>query len=71
LAGQEIFLYSIPSRLDLRLMQTPVQWVLGTLSPKIKQLGYEADHSPPSRVEVKNGGTQPPLPIFLHGMLLN
>jgi hypothetical protein len=28
----------------------------------VKQQGRKADHSPPSRVEVKNGGTIPTLP---------
>jgi hypothetical protein len=33
-----------------------------TLSPEVKQLGHEADHSPPSNAEVKYGGAIPPLP---------
>jgi hypothetical protein len=36
--------------------QLPLQLVLGMKSP-----GCEADHSPPSSVEVKNGGAIPPL----------
>jgi hypothetical protein len=41
----------------------PVSYLIGTgaLSPGIKWLGREADHSPPS-AEVKNGGAIPPLP---------
>jgi hypothetical protein len=35
------------------------------------QQGHEADHSPPSSAEVKNGGATPPLPICHHGMVLN
>jgi hypothetical protein len=31
------------------------------LSPGVKRQGREADHSPPSRAEVKNGGAVPPL----------
>jgi hypothetical protein len=34
-----------------------IEWVPWDLCP-----GREADHSPPSSVEVKNGGTIPPLP---------
>jgi hypothetical protein len=34
----------------------------GALSLGVKQLGREADHSPPCNVEVKNGGVIPPLP---------
>jgi hypothetical protein len=41
------------------------------ISPGVKRLCREADHSPPSSVEVKNGGVIPPLPICLHGVLLN
>jgi hypothetical protein len=33
----------------------------GDLSPEVKWLRYEADHSPPSGAEVKNGWTIPPL----------
>jgi hypothetical protein len=32
----------------------PIQRVLGTLSPGLKRPGREADHSPPSCVEIKN-----------------
>jgi hypothetical protein len=32
------------------------------LSPKLKLQGREADHSPPSVAEVRNGGTVPVLP---------
>jgi hypothetical protein len=34
----------------------------GVLSPGVKQLGREADHSTSSGAEVKNGGAIPPLP---------
>jgi hypothetical protein len=44
--------------------QPPVQWVLGALSPGVKHQGREADHSPPSCTEVKNGGAIPPLPCM-------
>jgi hypothetical protein len=39
--------------------------------PGDKAAGREADHSPPSSAEVKNGGAIPPLPIRLHGAVLN
>jgi hypothetical protein len=51
------FRRSIPGR-DHRLQtgsgsnQAPIQWVPETLSLGIKQLGREADHSPPSSAEV-------------------
>jgi hypothetical protein len=34
----------------------------GYYPPGVKQLGHEADHSPPSSVEVKNSGVIPSLP---------
>jgi hypothetical protein len=40
-----------------------IQWVLGALSMGIKRLGREADPSPPSCEDVKNGGA---VPSFLH-----
>jgi hypothetical protein len=37
----------------------------------VKRQGREADHSPPSYVEVKKDGAIPPLPLRLHGMVVN
>jgi hypothetical protein len=37
----------------------------------VKWSGHEVHHSPPSTAKVKNGGTIPPLPIGLHGIVLN
>jgi hypothetical protein len=34
----------------------PIQWVPGAISPGVKQLGHEADHSPQFSAEVKNDG---------------
>jgi hypothetical protein len=34
--------------------QPPIQWVPGSLSLGVEQLGREADHSPPSNAEVKD-----------------
>jgi hypothetical protein len=55
--GQDIFFFSAASRLALGPTQPPIQWV-----PVVKGPGREANHSPPSSVEVKNGGAIPPLP---------
>jgi len=33
-------------------LQPPIQWVPGSLSLRVKQVGHEADHSPPSSAEV-------------------
>jgi hypothetical protein len=57
-----IFLFSIASRLTLGPTQPPIQCVPGALSPGVKRLGREADHSPPSSAEVKNDGAIPTLP---------
>jgi hypothetical protein len=42
--------------------QSLIQWVPGAISPGVKRLRSEADHSPPPAVEVKNVGATPPLP---------
>jgi hypothetical protein len=48
--------FSIASIAELWPNQPPVQWVLRVIILRIKQPGREADHSPPSSSEVKNGG---------------
>jgi hypothetical protein len=53
----KIFLFSTTSRPALGPTQPPIQWV-----PGVKLQGREADHSPPSSAEVKNGGAIPSLP---------
>jgi len=52
--------------------QPPIQWVPGALSLGVKQLGHDADHSPPSSTEVKNAWcyTSTP-PIRLPGVVLS
>jgi hypothetical protein len=49
------------STLALGPTQPLSQWVLGSLSQGVELPGCEADHSPPSSAEVKNGGAIPPL----------
>jgi hypothetical protein len=45
------FLFSTSSRTALGLTQPPIQWVPGALSPAVKRLEREADHSPPTSAE--------------------
>jgi hypothetical protein len=70
--GWEFF--CVPPRPDRLwgLTQPPIQWVPGALSLGVKRPGREADHSPPSSAEVKNGRswTSTP-PIGLHGVVLS
>jgi hypothetical protein len=48
LAEEGITLFATTSRLALELTQPPIQQALGTYSPELKQLEYEADSSPPT-----------------------
>jgi hypothetical protein len=63
---QEIFLLATASRLALGPTQSPIQWVLAVLSG-VKQMGCEADHSPPSSAKVKKewSYTSNPQHIFM------
>jgi hypothetical protein len=46
-------LLSRSSRPALEPTQAPIQWVLGALSPVVKQPGHEADHSRPTSADIK------------------
>jgi hypothetical protein len=50
--GLGIFLFTTVSTMALGPTQPPIQCVPGALSLGVKQLGHEADHSPPSSAEV-------------------
>jgi hypothetical protein len=69
--GQNIFLFSTATRPALEPTQPPIRCVLAAVSPGVTRQGREADHSPPSNAEVKNGGATPPFPLCLHGIVLN
>jgi hypothetical protein len=60
--GRGKLFFSIVCGLALGPTQRPTQWVPGVLSRGVKRRGREADCSPPSSAEVKNGGAIPPLP---------
>jgi hypothetical protein len=69
--GLEIFLFTTTSRQALGLTQPPTQWVPGAPSPGVKQLGCEADQSPPYSAKVKNAQSYTSIPpIPLHGIVL-
>jgi hypothetical protein len=63
------FLFSTSFRPALGPTQPLIQWVLVALSPGVKQLGHEADHSPPTNAEVKKIYIHST--IRLHGVVLN
>jgi hypothetical protein len=47
------FLFSTSSRPALGPTKPPIKWVLGVLSPGVKQQGCEVYHSPPTSAKVK------------------
>jgi hypothetical protein len=49
---QEAFLQS--SQANSWAPQRPIQWILQDFPPRIKQLGQEANYSPPSSAKIKN-----------------
>jgi len=48
------FFFAMVSRWALGPTQPHIQWVLGARSQEVKQLGHEADHSPPSSAMFQN-----------------
>jgi hypothetical protein len=48
----------------LRPTQSPIHSATGALSPGVMLPERETNHSPLSSVDVKNGGTIPPLPYM-------
>jgi hypothetical protein len=60
--GQEIALSSITFRPGLGLTEPLIREVPAVVSPWVKRQVTEADHSPPSSAEARNGGAVPPLP---------
>jgi len=59
------FLFTTIPRPALGPTQLPIQWLLGELSPRVKQLGHEADHSPPSSAKVKNTWSCTTIPTYI------
>jgi hypothetical protein len=52
--GLGIFSFTTVSRTALGPTHPPIQWIPGALPLGVKRPGREADHSPPSRAEIKN-----------------
>jgi hypothetical protein len=48
--------------MSLGLTQPHTEWVQEAVSPGVKRQGHEANHLPPPKAEVKNGGVIPRLP---------
>jgi hypothetical protein len=66
-----IFFFTTASRTALEPTQPPVQWVTVVLSLGVKRPEREADHSPPSRAEVKNEWSYTATPLIrLSGVVL-
>jgi hypothetical protein len=51
--------------------QPPIQWVLGELFSGVKRPEHEADHCPPSSVEVKNAWSYTSTLQYVNGVELN
>jgi hypothetical protein len=67
-----IFLFTIASRIALRRIQSPTQWVPAALSLGVKRPEREADQSCPSSAVVKECvELYLHSPIRLHGVVLS
>jgi hypothetical protein len=62
------FLFSITSTPILGRTHSPIQWVPGALSPEVKRVGSEADHSLPSGAEVKKMWIYTSTPPYVFGL---
>jgi hypothetical protein len=72
LRGLGIFLFTTASRKVLGPTQPPIQWVSEALTLGVERLGREAEHSSPSRSDVKKCvELYLHSPIRRHGVVLN
>jgi hypothetical protein len=65
------FHFSISSTPALGPAQPLIQWVAGALSPGVKNLQREADHSAPTSAEVKKMWISISRSACLHGLVLS
>jgi hypothetical protein len=63
--GSRIFFFPRCPRPALGPTQPQIQWASREISLAVKRPRGEAEHSPPSRAEVKNDGAIPPLPYVV------
>jgi hypothetical protein len=68
---RRFFFYSTAPRPILWSTQPPIKWVSGSLSTWIKQLGLDADPSPPLMPRSRMMELCLHYPIWLHGVVLN
>jgi hypothetical protein len=61
---QGFFLFTTASRPALGPTHPPTLWVPRVLSPRAKWPGREANHSPPTRAEIKNAWNYTPTPPY-------
>jgi hypothetical protein len=67
--GVKNFHFSMSSRPAVGSTQLTIQWVPGALSPGVKRLGREADHSPPTSAELKKMWVYTSTPPFIHSFI--
>jgi hypothetical protein len=51
--------------------QPPIRWIPAAIFLWVKRPGFDAEHSPPSSAEGKNGGAIPSLPHISSRILVN
>jgi hypothetical protein len=71
ISWQNIYFFSMTFTPRLGPSQHSLELVPDALSPGVKWSGREADYSLPSLSSSKNGGVIPPLPMRLHGVIIN
>jgi hypothetical protein len=63
--SRDFLIFVIASRPVQGPTHPPIQHVVGALSPGVKQLGHEADHSPPYSAKFKNVWSYTSTPTYI------